>query len=86
MESLRNENFWLEKTLKRYKDMLNDPKFKNRIDKNSTLAAQGGILVHKDTILKMQEDTLSQASNSFMIDNIEEIQLRMLKYNSQSQD
>eukprot|EP00347_Sterkiella_histriomuscorum_P014983 403358761 len=79
LESLRYENFQLEKTLKRYKDLLNDPNLQKNLIHRQKMKAHG-VLKHKDTIMKLQDDTLSQVSNSIMLDNLEDINMKVQKY------
>jgi len=38
------------------------------------------MLSHNNTVLKLQEDTLSQVSNSIMLENLEDINLKVMKF------
>ncbi|CDW73584.1 UNKNOWN [Stylonychia lemnae] len=79
LESLRVENMRLQKTLNRYKDLMNDPNLKKTLATRQKLKMHG-MLNHKDTMLKLQDDTLSQVSNSIMLDNLDDINMKVMKY------
>lgn len=59
---------------------MNDP----NLQKNFLIMKQKG-LSHKDTSSRFPEDMLSVASNSVMLDNIEDIQMRVHKYKPPSE-